>query len=106
VGEERALLEDHPDPALLGLHPDAWPGDDTAAHGDRPGVRVLEARDHPQQRGLARPARPEQRDDLPALHAQARAVDRRQLAERAGQPLRLDGGAVLALDRLAHGSQS
>ena len=41
-----------------------------AADRDPPGVRALEAGDHPQQRRLARAARPEQCDELALADAQ------------------------------------
>ena len=97
VREQRALLEDHADPALLRLHPLAARGDRAAADPDRPGVGALEARDHAQQRRLARAARPEQRHELAAADPQAGAVDRPQGAEGPAQALGFDGA------RLAHG---
>ena len=39
-------------------------GDGGPAELDDPGIRVIEPRDQPQQRGLAGPGRSEQRDDL------------------------------------------
>src|SRR5689334_16523182 len=60
VGEQRALLEDHADPPLLRLEPLAVAGHEPAADPHAPGVRALEAGDHPQQRRLARAAGSEQ----------------------------------------------
>ena len=64
VREQRAVLEDHADAPALGLYPDAVARDGAAADGDRAGVGDLEAGDDAQQRGLARSARSEQRDQL------------------------------------------
>jgi hypothetical protein len=47
---------------------------------DASGVRPLEPRDQPQQRGLARPGRAEQGEELPLGHGEVDAVDRVDLA--------------------------
>jgi hypothetical protein len=95
VREQRALLEDHADPALLGLHPAAGrghhpPGD---AHAAR--VRAVEPGDDAQERRLPGAARADQRDQTPPLHLERRPVERGQGSERLPQPLDVD-------DRFAH----
>ena len=47
----------------------------------RSGGRQLEAGDHPQHRRLARPGRPEHREELPVADLQVDAVDRPHVAE-------------------------
>ena len=54
------------------------------------GVRALEARDHPQQRRLARAARAEHGEEAAALEPQVDAVDREPAVEAAREPVRLD----------------
>jgi hypothetical protein len=92
VREQRAVLEDHPDPPRLGLRPRARARHLATADAHPPAVRALEAGDQPQQRRLARAARPDERDDRPALDPQRRPVDRRGAAERLLQGVDLDGG--------------
>ena len=101
VREQRALLEDHPDPALLGLDPVAVRGDGAPADPHAAGVGALEARDHPQQRRLAGAAGAEQRDDRAAGDPQAGSVDRLQGAEGAGEPVGFDGTGIAHGVRLA-----
>ena len=64
VGEQRAVLEHHADAAPVGLDPGAVPGDHPAADRHGAGVGHLEPGDDPEQRGLARAARAEQRHHL------------------------------------------
>ena len=46
-----------------------------AADQDLPAARHLEARDHPQRRGLAAAGRPEQRHQLAGLDREGHVVD-------------------------------
>src|SRR6187399_879096 len=74
------MLKDEPDPPGC----DVPRGDVFAAEEDgaaRRSVRRLQPRDDAQQRRLARPARAQQRDQLPRLHLQADVVQRDELAE-------------------------
>src|SRR5204862_7314352 len=64
VLERRVLLEDEADVALLG----GQRGRIRPLDADRPRVRVLQARDHPQERRLAASARPEQGGERPVRH--------------------------------------
>jgi hypothetical protein len=95
VREQCALLEDHPDPPALRLDPLGRPGHHAAADRHAPRVGPLEAGDHPQQRGLPRAARAEQRHEAAVLDAQAGAVDRPQGAERLAEAASLDGREIV-----------
>ena len=90
VREQRAVLEDHADPPVLGLDPHAVAGHGAARDRHAARVGLLEAGDHAQQRGLARAARPEQGHQLARGHAQAGAGDRPSAAERLLDALRVD----------------
>ena len=94
VREQRALLEDHADPPLLRLDPVAVARHEAPADPHAPGVGALEARDHAQQRRLARAAGPEQRHQLAVPDAQAGPVDRGEGAERAAQIVGFDGAGI------------
>ena len=86
VGEERVVLEDHVDRALvrrIGGHV-------AAAQEDRPAGRELEPADHPQRRRLAAARRAEQREELAAADLERDAVDRPDLAELLLQVEELD----------------
>ena len=91
VGEERPVLEHHPDPAVLGLHPGPVARDGPAGDRDPSRVRRLEARDHPQQRGLAGAAGPEQRDERALVNRDGRVVDGTGRAERFDDADGVDG---------------
>jgi hypothetical protein len=82
VREQRTVLEDHAHPPLVGLLPRAVAGDEPVADGDGAGVGHLEAGDDPQQRRLARAARPEQGHELALPDLQRRPGDRPRAAER------------------------
>ena len=71
VREQRIALEDHADVALLGRPPD----NRLSAHEDLAACRLLEARHEHESRGLARAARPEQRDELSLADLERQAVD-------------------------------
>ncbi len=60
VAEQRVVLEHEADLAFAR----ADVGDVFAVQHDRARIGILEARDHAQQRGLARARRPEQRDQF------------------------------------------
>ena len=66
VREQGALLEDHPDAALLRRHA-ASRRDVTVTDDDAPGGRRLQPGDAAQQRRLAAPGRAEQGEDLAGL---------------------------------------
>src|SRR6266511_1919516 len=70
---ERALLELHADPLLHagGLLPDIDTGDERGA-----AVRLAQPFEDLDRRGLPRPVRTEEREDLALLHVEAHAVDR------------------------------
>ena len=67
VGEQRVVLEHHPEPPVHRLHP----GHVLAFDQDPAGVRRLEPRQQPQHRGLAAAARPQQRQHLARGRARA-----------------------------------
>jgi hypothetical protein len=48
---------------------------------DRAGGRILEPRQHPQQRRLAAPGRPEQREELAAVDVEPHVIDRDEIVE-------------------------
>jgi hypothetical protein len=68
VGEERVLLEDEPDGALLGGEVDARGGvvPGAVAEGDAAAVGLAQPRDRPQDRRLAGARGPDERDGLGA----------------------------------------
>src|SRR5207245_722292 len=61
-----------------------------ARENDPPGVRSLEAGDHPQTGGLATPRGTEERKDVPALHLQRNAVHRAQRAKKLGHSFEVE----------------
>ena len=77
VGEQRVVLEDHVDRALVRR----VVGDVATAQQDGAAGRQLETADHPERRGLAAAGRAEQREELPGADLQRDAVDRADLAE-------------------------
>ena len=80
------MLEDHADVAAVN-------GEMThgvAVDADGAGVRLDEAGDGAQQRGLAAPARSEQGEELPLLDSQMHVIEHRRLAEALGDTLDLD----------------
>ena len=77
VLERRVVLEDEADLALLRRDV----GDVLAADHDVAGVGVLEAADDPQQRRLARAARPEQRGQRAVRDLQRHVVEGGEVAE-------------------------
>src|SRR5690606_30751195 len=82
VREERVVLEDETDPALLGRYDVARARNDAVADPDGAGVRCLEARDRTQQRRLAGTALTDNADQLARRHVE---IDRSQCrAQRAG----------------------
>ena len=71
VRKEREVLERHSDAARLGR----LVGDVAAAEQNTPLVGLLDAGDKPQQHGLARSRRPENRDDLAILGRKRNPVE-------------------------------
>jgi hypothetical protein len=89
VGEERVVLEHHPDAARLGRRPGRT-RDDPPTDLDRPGVRSLEARDRAQQGRLAAAGGTEQREDLTACDVERCVTHGRDVAEALGHPFESD----------------
>jgi len=77
VREQRVGLEDHADVPLVRRSV----GDVLAVDRDRAGARLLEARDHPQGRGLAATRGAEEGHELAFLRLQVEVRDRDRLAE-------------------------
>ena len=77
VREQRVGLEHHVRVAFVGRQARGV----RTVHQDPALGRGLEAGEHPQRRRLAAPARPQQREELPASHVEADAVDGDDLAE-------------------------
>ena len=71
VREQRVVLEDRVDVALVGRQP----GDVLALELDRALGRLLEAADHPQRRGLAAAARAEEAEELAVADLEVDVVD-------------------------------
>jgi hypothetical protein len=89
VREQQEVLEHHADVARVGRQP----RDVASADQDVAGIGRLEPGDHPQQRGLARTAGPEQREELVLVDSQLDTADRFGLAETLGDVADLqDGG--------------
>ena len=86
VGEERVVLEDHVDRALVGR----IGGHVATTQQDRPAGRELEAADHPQRGRLAAARRTEQREEFAGGDLERDAVDRPDLAESLLQVEELD----------------
>ncbi len=96
VREERVVLEDRVDVALVGsdaLHV-------LARDPDVALVGLLEPGQHAQGRRLAAPARTEQRQELPRLHVEVEAVDRDHRPEALRDVGELDRPALAAHDRV------
>ncbi len=72
-GKDREALEHHRN-ALRGAV------DGRASKRQPAGTRLIEPRDEPQQRGLARPRTAEQADDLPLVHREIHAIEHEKLA--------------------------
>ena len=105
--EERVVLKDHPDPALAG----GQVLDRTAIDADRARGEALEPRQHHQDRGLARPGRPQQGDELTLADREIEVFDDQGAAVIAlADPLELDarvavgapGGGVLVVVVIRH----
>jgi len=75
-GEQRVVLEDGVDVALVGRQP----GHVLALEFDEAGGRRLEPADHPEGRGLAAAGWPEQGEELPGLDLEIDVVDDHGLA--------------------------
>ena len=72
VREERVVLEDRVDVALVGRQP----GHVLALQLDQAGGRLLEPADHPQGRGLAAARGAEEAEELAVLDLEVDVVDR------------------------------
>src|SRR5829696_9414396 len=96
--EQREVLEDHREVAPERRHPrDALVADEDLAL-----VRLLEAGDKPQGRGLAASGRTEQREEHPARDRKRQRAHRRGAAIALGDALEADIG--LRLGGLSHAS--
>jgi hypothetical protein len=75
---DRIRLEDHSEVAPVSRHENVpcGVGEYRAAHDDPAGVRLLQAGDAAQRRGLAAAARTEQREERALRHLEAHAPDR------------------------------
>ena len=82
VGIERVGLEHHRDVAVLR----ELVRDVRVAEDHLPGVRLLEARDDPERRGLAAPGRPEQHQELARLDVDAQVLHHVVRAEPLVEP--------------------
>ena len=96
VREERVVLEDHPDPALLGRRPRCgrprrgWPPTVTL-----PPSRPLEARDQAQQGRLAAAGGAEDGEELAGVHGERDLVDGVRQAEALRDIFELERSPVL-----------
>ena len=81
--EKRVALEHHPHRPPLRRPA----GEVLAVQHDAAGIGNVEARDHPQQRGLAATRGPEKGEELAGVDADADVVDRGEVAETAGDVL-------------------
>ena len=98
VREERVVLEDRVDVARVRR----LVGDVGAAERDSPGVRSLEAGDHPQRRRLARARRPEQREELAVARPSGRRRGpRRRRRTSFGCPRTLTSAAARTPSRMS-----
>src|SRR5206468_2151106 len=75
---------------------------DRRADLDRAAVGLLLARDHAEQRRLARAVRPDDADDRAGRHLEAQVVDQHPVAEPLGDVLELDH---LVAQALGHGNE-
>jgi hypothetical protein len=91
VREQRALLKDHPDAALLGLHQQSRSHHGATGDGHAAPIGNLEAGDDAQESRLARAARPQQRHQVAVVHAKADAGYRGRTAEGLLDVADLDG---------------
>ena len=78
VGEQRVLLKDHRGIALVGRDVRDLP----PREGDGAAVRLVKARDHAENRGLAAARGAEQRDEVPLLHLKIHIVNDLAAAEK------------------------
>ena len=81
--KQRVVLEHHVDGPLMRQHR----RDVAAVEQDAALVRRLETGEHPQQRGLAAAARPQQREELAGPDVERQPVHRAEIAERLGDAL-------------------
>ena len=78
VREQRVVLEDHADAALVRRHV----VDALAVERDRAGGRILEAGEHHERRRLAGAGRPEEREELAARKLEVESRRRRAFCRR------------------------
>ena len=96
VGEQRVMLEDRVDVALVGRRL----GHVGAFEPDGPLGGRLEPGDHPQRGGLAAPGRPEHREELALGNGEVRVGDGDVIAEALRDMVDLDDRAALVLGGL------
>ena len=87
VGEQAVGLEDHPHVALVRGHP----GEVLATDADRPGIRLLQAREDAERGGLAAARGPQEHDELTGVQVQVEPVEGVHVAVRPAQAGQLDG---------------
>jgi len=92
VREERVVLEDHADPALLRGHRPAATADLLAANLDGAGVGTLAAGDQPQRGRLAAAAGAEQGADRTLGNVEVEVVDGDDVAEGFAQAAKAQAG--------------
>ena len=94
VGEERVVLEHHPDSPSLGGDPAALSRDRLAGDRDPPRIGCLEPGDQAEQGRLAAAGRAEERDDLAAIDAERRRRDSLHVPEASAHALECDHRAI------------
>ena len=94
VGPEGIGLEDEPDPPLPRGDKKAPPSgeDRLSSDPDLPGVGNLETGDHPEDRRLPTPRRPQEREEFPRIDREAQVVDGGDAPEPFGKPFDFDHG--------------
>ena len=93
MGEEGSLLRDQSDAATLGSHRrDAAAGNLPVAEPNPPGIRPLEAGNHPQQGGLAASGRTEDGSERPVGHRDVDVIESGDRTEALGHPTQYDVG--------------
>ena len=86
MGKQRVALEHGAHGSRFGRRV----GEVLSAQKNASAVRQIEARDHPQKRGLPATGRPEQRKKFAGLDRKGDVVDGSEIAEAAGDALDLE----------------